>query len=224
MKFKKNWRRPLLLCLVLVITIAIITALANTWVWYTTQSAIFTPSQIATKQQVGIVLGAKVYADGRLSGMTQDRCDTAINLYQQGKIEKILISGDHGQAEYDEVNTMKDYLLSHNIPAEHIFLDHAGFDTYDSIYRAKAIFQAESAIIITQQFHLPRAVFIAQQLGLPAIGAVADIKDYGHMERVIIREKIAVMKAWFNILLQAKPTYLGDVIPLIGDSKRSWDE
>ncbi|MDD4358685.1 MAG: ElyC/SanA/YdcF family protein, partial [Candidatus Pacebacteria bacterium] len=111
------------------------------------------------ESQVALVLGARVYND-RASDIFKDRLDSAIELYAQKKAKKILVSGDHGTKSYDEVNIAKSYLLSNNIKEEDIFLDHAGFDTYDSLYRAKEVFQINNAIIISQSFHLPRALYI----------------------------------------------------------------
>lgn len=223
-RIKKGFLIIFLLSTLLALLLLLIIAIGNFVVWQKTKSQIFTTESLTETYQVGIILGAKVYSDGTLSGMTQDRCDRAIELYKNKKVEKLLISGDHGQKTYDEVNTMKDYLLEKEIPAKDIFLDHAGFDTYDSIYRAKEIFQAKSAVIITQEFHLQRGLFIAQKLDLPAVGVAADIQDYGHMERVIIREKLAIMKAWMNVIFGAQPKFLGESIPLTGDSKASWDK
>jgi SanA protein len=213
-------------CVIIVVSLLLgsLCLAANAWVYQTTKDQMIEDVLTKKDRPTAIVLGAKVYANGGLSGMTKDRADTAIELYRQQSVTKILISGDHGQKTYDEVNTIKDYLLKQGIPARDIFLDHAGFDTYDSLYRARDIFQVKDAIIVTQDFHLPRAVFIANSLGMDTLGAKADRQDYGHMERVIIREKIAVLKAWADVLLQTKPQYLGEVIPITGPSEASWDE
>lgn len=209
--------------LVGIVVVCIGIFLVNWSVYKTAQPLIFKADQLPTGYEKGIILGAKVYSDGSLSGMVKDRADTAVALYQQQKIRKILVSGDHGQKNYDEVNAIKDYLLSQHVPKEDIFLDHAGFDTYDTMYRAKAIFQVSSAVIITQDFHLPRAIFVAKKLGLPAVGVPADIQNYGHMERVIVREKLAIVKAWIDVLVHSQPQFLGEVIPITGDSQKSWD-
>lgn len=171
-----------------------------------------------------LVLGAKVRADGQPSDMLKDRLDTTLALYQKGIVRKIIASGDHGQTEYDEVNSMKNYLLAHDVRAEDLFLDHAGFDTYDSIYRAQAIFQVKSLTIITQEFHLPRAIYIGEKIGIPKVqGVIADKQPYQHMTRVKIREELAQLKAFLNITFHSNPKYLGDQIPITGDSRLSWD-
>ncbi|HYD34720.1 MAG TPA: ElyC/SanA/YdcF family protein [Vitreimonas sp.] len=197
--------------------------LINWWVHTSTISLITTPSQVDAPYQTALVLGAKVYSDGGLSHMTQDRADTAIELYRTSKVKTILISGDHGQKTYDEVNTIKNYLLAQDIPPEVIFLDHAGFDTYDSLYRAREVFQVESVIIVTQAFHLPRALFIAQNLGINAVGVSADRREYAGASRNEVRERLATLKAAFNVLTAAPPQYLGEPIPLSGNSRKSWD-
>lgn len=185
---------------------------------------IFSDITVVPHAQTGIVLGAKVYTDGRLSDITRDRAQTAIDLYEAGKIDKILVSGDHGQEEYDEVNTIKDYLISNGIPDTVIFLDHAGFDTYDSIYRAKSIFLVESAIIVSQDFHLPRALYLADQLDLDAVGFSADMREYRGAARNDLREVVARVKAVLDITLGAKPIYGGEQIPITGDAHASWDK
>lgn len=184
---------------------------------------IFSETAKAPKADVALVLGAKVYNDGRLSDMLRDRADTAIDLYNDGKAGKILVSGDHGTAGYDEVNAIKNYLLEKEIKGEDIFLDHAGFDTYDSLYRAKRIFEARSVIIISQNFHLPRAVYIGRGLGLEAYGASADRHNYGNIKINAAREIAADVKAFWDVNLSVKPKYLGESIPISGDSKKSWD-
>ncbi len=176
-----------------------------------------------THKQAALVLGARVYSNGTLSGIFQDRIDTAIDLYRNNKVDKILVSGDHGQDNYDEVNVAKNYLLSKNIKKEDIFLDHAGFDTYDSIYRAKEIFQAESLIVVTQNFHLKRALYIANSLDVDVCGYSSDLHRYYGENKRQAREVLAKVKAWFNVVLNSKPKYLGDKIPLSESSLNSWD-
>ncbi|MFZ2190004.1 MAG: ElyC/SanA/YdcF family protein [Candidatus Magasanikiibacteriota bacterium] len=175
------------------------------------------------ESQTALVLGAKVNSNGSLSAILGDRAKTALELYQNKKVKKILVSGDHGTTEYDEVNALKQYFLDNGVPGEDIFLDHAGFDTYDSIYRARDIFQVESLIIITQRFHLSRAVYIAEKLGLNVKGFSADKQAYRDEIRLEIRESLARIKAYFSILFNTKPKFLGEVIPITGDSHLSWD-
>ncbi|MDD4662231.1 MAG: ElyC/SanA/YdcF family protein, partial [Candidatus Pacebacteria bacterium] len=170
----------------------------------------------------GLVLGASVKGN-RVSDIFKDRLDAALILYNEGKIEKILISGDHGTKEYDEVNTAKDYLLSKNVLEEDIFLDHAGFDTYDSIYRAKEVFGISEVIIISQNFHLGRALYIAHSLGIDAQGFSADLHKYITEDKNNIREFLARIKAFFDVELKAKPKFLGDPINIYEDGRQTWD-
>lgn len=179
--------------------------------------------QAAPHAQAALVLGARVYADGRLSDILKDRADTALDLYNNGQVDRILVSGDHGQTTYDEVNALRDYFLEAGVAPEDLFLDHAGFDTYDSVYRAKHIFQAESLLIVTQNFHLPRALFIARDVGVEAQGVSADRHQYVMARYNDLRETLARVKAYGEVLINAQPKYLGEAIPLTGDSKQSWD-
>lgn len=175
------------------------------------------------KSQTAIILGAKVYSSGALSGMLEDRAVTAIDLYKKRKVEKILVSGDHSTENYDEVNAVKKYLLKNGIREEDIFLDYAGFDTYDSLYRAKEIFQVSSIVIVTQNFHLPRALYIARSIGIESYGVSADLHTYSGIKNNEIREIPAKIKAVFDISFGAKPKFLGESIPITGNGKKSWD-
>lgn len=166
-----------------------------------------------------IVLGAMVKENGTLSLPLKDRVDTAIALYRAGKVDRILVSGDDGSVDYNEVNPSRDYLLERGIPSGVIFLDHAGFDTYSSMYRARDIFLVDTAIIVTQSFHLPRAVFIARRLGLDVQGMTADKRDYNLKNYV--REVLADVKAVANIIFHRKPKYLGEEIPITGSPEES---
>lgn len=224
MRFKQLLSRRSVWAILL--TIALIVAfivLANLSVLGSGEKFIYLDSDRLPKAQVGLILGAKVYSDGRLSHMMQDRADTAIELYKNGKVEKLLMSGDHGTVGYDEVNTVKEYLLNKGVRAEDLFLDHAGFDTYDSVYRARDVFRVKSMTIVTQRFHLPRAVYLARALGVEANGMVADKRQYLGMFWNESREIVARSKAFLDIITGAKPKFLGEEIPIDGDSRLSWD-
>ena len=153
-----------------IITILLLVVFANYQIISTSNKYIIKNFSDLPHAQAVLLLGAKVKSDGMPSGILQDRIDTAIELYNAKKVDKILVSGDHGTKQYDEVNAMRKYLLDKNIPPQDIFLDHAGFDTYDSLYRARDIFQAKSLIVDTQNFHLNRALYIGKQLGLNLVG------------------------------------------------------
>lgn len=175
------------------------------------------------KTEAILVLGASVYADGRLSDMLKDRADTAIEFYQAKKSDKILASGDHGELKYDETNAMKKYLLLKDIPPKDVFLDYAGFDTYDSVYRAKEIYQIKTLAVATQNFHLPRAIYIGKALGLEVYGLGSDTHKYGGIEYNYLREVLANVKAFWDINIGIKPAFLGKAIPISGDGRESWD-
>lgn len=168
-----------------------------------------------------IVPGARVYADGRVSVMLADRLDAALALYRDGTVPRILVSGDHGTPTYDEVNAMARYLEARGVPPEHIFLDHAGFTTYDTLYRARAVFGVGRAIVVTQRFHLSRALFVASALGLPAEGMVADRAPYTarSLVRSNLREVGARVKAFAEVILHRRPRFLGPVLPIEGDGR-----
>ncbi len=174
------------------------------------------------KTEVGLVLGAKVHGEN-LSPIFKDRLDAALELYNNKKINKILVSGDHGTKNYDEVNAAKKYLLSKGVKGEDIFLDHAGFDTYDSIYRAKEVFGINDVIIISQNFHLARALYIAFNLDINAQGFSADLHKYISEERNNLREFFARIKAFYDVQFNSLPEFLGSKIDIYGDGKQSWD-
>ena len=164
-----------------------------------------------------LILGAGVHEDGSPSLMLRDRLEMGIELYKAGVSEKIIVSGDHGTIGYDEVNVMKTYLTEAGIPSENIFMDHAGFSTYESIYRARDVFCVQSVVIVTQKYHLYRALYIAEDFGLDAIGVpAADITYYGQTYRDV-REILARAKDWAYTVINPKPTYLGEKIPVWGD-------
>lgn len=164
-----------------------------------------------------IVLGAYVNRDGELSAMLRERLDTGISLYQDGFTNRILMSGDHGRVDYDEVRAMKEYAISQGVPSEHIFMDHAGFSTYETMYRARDIFKTRNVLVATQEYHLPRAVYIAGKLGVEAQGIICDQKTYRGSTYRWVREVLARNKDFFYTIFKPKPTYLGDTIPVNGN-------
>ena len=205
------------LLILAVIVVVLVTSLV------TTQSAgshIVAGAQDAPKAKVAIVLGALVYADGTPSPMLADRLATGVALYKQGTVQKLLLSGDHGQTTYDEVNVMLQYCLYQGIPQEDLFEDHAGFDTYSTMYRARDVFKVTDCLVVTQGFHLPRAVYIARTLGLDATGVVADLRPYPNEWRFALREWPARVKSFFQLhVTKPEPRYLGPVIPIDGDGR-----
>lgn len=164
-----------------------------------------------------LVLGCGVKSNGEPSDMLEDRLLQGIELYNLKTAPKLLMSGDHGQPEYDEVNTMKNFAIQKGVPSTDIFMDHAGFSTYESIYRAKEIFGAEKVIIVTQKYHLYRALYIAEKLSVEAYGASSDYRKYIGQTPREIREVLARNKDFFTLLVEPEPTYLGEKISVDGD-------
>ena len=170
-----------------------------------------------------LVLGAGVNGETP-SHMLEDRLLEAIALYDAGVAPKIIMSGDHSRADYDEVNVMKTFAIEHGVPSEDIFMDHAGFSTYESIYRAKEIFGAESIVIVTQKYHLYRALYIADELEVAALGVGADPRGYRGEAKRQIREAIARPKDMLWCAFKPAPTYLGETIDLSGSGNVTNDK
>lgn len=164
-----------------------------------------------------VVLGASVYADGTPSGILQDRLDDGIALYFAGVAPKIIMSGDNGTASYNEVRVMKQYAIARGVPSEDIFCDHAGFSTYESMYRAKYVFGCERIVVATQTYHLYRALWSAKSLGMQATGVPSDYREYQKQLQYDIREIPARTKDFFKALLRVPSTYVGDAISLDQD-------
>ena len=180
---------------------------------------IITPEYAAELKDVDciIVHGCQVKDNGKPSDMLADRLTRGIDLYNQGIAPKIIMSGDHGQIEYDEVNTMKQIAIDSCIPSSDIFMDHAGFSTYESLYRAKEIFEADKLVIVTQKYHLYRALYIAKQLGIEAYGVDSDYHTYRGQSNREVREILARCKDYIKTIFKPKPEYLGETIPVSGD-------
>ena len=191
----------------------------NGYVKYIGGKNIMTPEEI---KEIGsadciIVLGCQVFPDGSLSAMLYDRVTRGIELYENKVAPKLIVSGDHGRKEYDEVNAMKKYAIDNGIPSENIFMDHAGFSTYESIYRAKEIFEADKIVVVTQKYHLYRALYIAEKLGIEAYGVSSDYRAYyGQMYREV-REILARCKDFMTTIVKPEPTFLGESIPVSGN-------
>ncbi len=175
---------------------------------------LYTPADIPEADAI-IVFGAYVFPDGRVSDMLADRLNYGYELYKAGKAPKIVVSGDHGTTTYDEVNGMRKYLQSKGVPREDIFMDHAGFDTYNSLYRARDVFLIKKAILVSQEFHVVRALYIANKLGIEAFGVASDSYVYPGMKYYRSREVGARFKAFVqSAILKPKPVFLGETIPV----------
>lgn len=168
-----------------------------------------------------LVLGCAVKADRTPSAMLEDRLDTAIELYKDGVAPKIIVSGDHGQEYYDEVSVMREYCIENGVPDEDIFMDHAGFSTYESMYRAREIFEVSKMVVVTQEYHLYRAVYSARALGIEAYGVPAENIEYSWQFYRDGREVLARVKDFVFVLLDVQPTFLGDAIPVTGDGNQT---
>lgn len=207
-----------------IIIIVIIILGINLYVRASTKKQIIKENNYAELSDVDciIILGAGIWGD-KPSPMLEDRLLEGIKLYQNGVSNKMIMSGDHGRKEYDEVNIMKNYAIEKGIPSENIFMDHAGFSTYESIYRAKDIFEAKKVVIVTQKYHLYRALYIANQLGLEAYGVGADPRQYVGATYREIREILARDKDFIKCIFKPEPTYLGDTIPVSGNGDTTND-
>ena len=174
--------------------------------------------------EVIIVLGCGIIDSETPSDMLKDRLDTAIQLYLNGCAPKILVSGDNGNEYYNEIHVMLNYMLNAGIPAKDVFCDHAGFSTYDSIHRLQSIFGVKKAIVVTQEYHQYRALYIGTKLGMDLIGVPSDPRSYFGQAYRECREILARCKDALKVEIKAKPKYGGEKIDLNGDSFDSWEE
>ena len=170
-----------------------------------------------------LVLGAGVKPDGTPSLMLRDRLERALELYEAGVADRFLMTGDHGRENYNEVQAMKDYVMAQGVPEDKIFMDHAGFSTYESMYRARDVFDVECPVIVTQPYHSYRAVYAARKLGLDACAAPNRRDKYTKSWLFGLREIAARDKEVVNLMVQPKPKYLGDKIPISGSGLATID-
>ena len=206
-----------LLAAVLAIAFAVVLVFAGT-----NAAAILTTQDDIVDQQAAasfdadaiIVLGASVRPDGTPSGILQDRLDDGIALYFAGAAPKIIMSGDNGTESYNECWAMKRYAVSQGVPSEDVFCDHAGFSTYETMYRARHVFGAERIVVATQTYHLYRALYDAQGVGMEAIGVPSDYGEYANQSWYDIREVFARTKDFFQVLFSVPSTFVGDPISL----------
>lgn len=215
----KNIKRSISVLLGVVILTGLLVFSINLFVKHTAVKHIISAESIKEDGQYDciLVLGCGVRPDGSPTPMLADRLQRAIELYKMNAAPKIIMSGDHGTKGYDEVNCMREYAISAGIAEEDIFMDHAGFSTYESMYRAKKIFCAEKPIIVTQKYHLYRAVYIANRLDLNVCGVASDYRSYyGQLYRDL-REVAARCKDFLTCIFRPEPTFLGGAIPVNGD-------
>jgi len=210
-------KKKIIKYIIIIMLLIIVTLLStNIYVKLSTKNRIIDDYTNLNNIDCILILGAGV-RNNRPSLMLEDRLQKGLELYNNNVSSKIIVSGDHGRKDYDEVNIMKEFLIENNVSSSDIFMDHAGFSTYDSIYRAKEIFKTKKIVIISQEYHLYRALFIADKLGLEAYGVKAEPKEYYGDAYREIREVIARIKDFFKVIIKPKPTYLGETIPVTGD-------
>ncbi len=215
---KRKYKAVIFVVLGIVLLIGIAVVSLSVYMVKATEKSVFTADTFKNDEKADciLILGAGV-KDGKPKPMLRDRLLTGIELYKSGAAEKIIMSGDHGRADYDEVNVMRAFALEQGVSAEDIFLDHAGFSTYDSVYRAKNIFGAENIIIVSQKYHLYRALYISEKLDVKAAGVSANLNTYGGQLKRDIREIIARDKDFFKCIVKPEAEIMGDKIPLDGD-------
>lgn len=224
---KKKWLKVCSIGLACVFTLGIISVFwINGRVKSVAKPNILTPEQAKTLKDVDciIVLGCQVRDDGSLSDMLHDRLWRSVQLYESDVSAKLLMSGDHGQDDYNEVGAMKQYAVDRGVPSEDVFMDHAGFSTYETMYRVKEVFQARKVVIVTQEYHLYRAIYIAEKLGLEAYGVASDLQSYVGQFNRDIREVMARCKDFGMCIFKPEPTYLGEAIPVSGNGNATNDD
>ena len=221
----KNKVKVALQVLVTAAALAVVASyVINAYIIDSTSARIFAPEKLPqSSYDCILVLGCGVRADGTPSDMLKDRLETGIDLYKSGIAPKIIMSGDHGRKDYDEVNKMKAYAEEKGVPSEDIFMDHAGFSTYESIYRAREIFKVSKTVIVTQNFHTCRALHIADKLGVKAAAVSADRHKYRGIKYIELREYAARNKDFWTCILKPKPKFLGEAIPVSGSGNATND-
>lgn len=226
----RKHRKMLMILAVVLLSLTVLGAIAvlgiNGWVVGSTKKQILSEAEAYQLQDVDciLVLGCQVKSDGTPSIMLEDRLKRGVALYNAGAAPKLLMSGDHGTQGYDEVDAMKRYAFDANIPSEDIFMDHAGFSTYESVYRAKEIFGADKIIVVTQTYHLHRALHIANAMGIEAYGVAAEYQDYSGQTNRDVREILARVKDFGMAIFKPEPTYLGEAIPISGSGELTHDD
>lgn len=213
-----------ILALVLVLGLVLYLGVNAFIILYSSRYILTAQQATEKKADCALVLGANVLGSGQLSHMLYDRVYTGVSLYTEEAVGKLIMSGDHGTSEYDEVNAMKSTAVELGVPAEDVFMDHAGFSTYESAYRAKAVFGAQRVVFVTQKYHLYRTIFVARMLGIEAYGVSADLRDYKNDLYNNFRESLARCKDLLFAIFKPAPTYLGEPIDLNESGQQTDDE
>ncbi|PWB24279.1 vancomycin high temperature exclusion protein [Flavobacterium sp. HTF] len=209
------------LYLIIIGLIAIISV--NYYVKSSTKTRIYYSVKKFLKNDVGIIFGAGINGN-QPSKYLKDRLDAGILLYKMKRINKILLSGDNGRDEYDELTVMKNYCYTHGVDTSKIFVDYAGFDTYSTMYRAKHIFKIKRATLISQKYHLNRAIYIGNKLGVKSVGFSANNGEYLGYNYVCFREYGSIFKSFFDVLRNREPRFLGNEINIHGESNYSKED
>ena len=198
----------------------------NGFIIYRVKERILTAQEAGELSDVDciMVLGCGVRDDGTPSMMLRDRLKEGIGLFRAGVSDRMLMSGDHGREDYDEVNLMKSYAVEAGVSSEAVFMDHAGFSTYESMYRARDIFQVRRIVIVTQNYHMYRALYIAQAMGMDAYGVPSAAEQYGGQLGRDMRELLARPKDLLYTMIKPKPKYLGEAIPVSGNGNVTNDK
>ncbi len=211
--------KPWTVCLAVALAmgLALIVSAASFVLWtlsFRYEQSMFIALESVPQRPVALVFGAGYWADGTPSDVMKDRVAAAVELYKSGRVKKLLFSGDNRFMNYNEPGKMREYALTLGCPAGAIVLDYAGRRTYDSCFRAQAIFGQQQVILVTQRYHLPRALYVCEGLGLEAVGYVADRREYAHSRSYWLREVPALCLAWVDRWVRHPIPVLGEPIPI----------
>jgi SanA protein len=219
----RRWPRLSKLAISGAVLVALVVVLSNAYVLYLAGGESTGDVADVPRAEVAIVPGALVQPDGKLSVMLGDRVKQAARLWHAGRVKKILVSGDHHTWDYDEPDTMRKALVSSGVPPRDVFEDHAGLDTWATMVRARSIFGVRSAVVVTQGFHMPRALFLAEEAGIDATGLTSDLHKYGYqLKKSEVREVLSRVKSVIDVALDA-PAMAGPQIPIATtDGRESW--
>ena len=228
-KNMKKKRKAIKTILILLAALAVAGILAvlcvNAYVKNAVADRILSPEEAQALGDVDciLILGCGVKDDGTPSDMLRDRLQRGFALYSSGIAPKLLMSGDHGREDYNEVGVMKAWAVEAGVPSENVFMDHAGFSTYETVYRAREIFGVRKMVIVTQEYHLYRSLYIAEKLGMEVYGVSSDYHTYRNQTAKDAREVLARCKDWVKVMFRLEPTYLGDPIPISGNGDATND-
>jgi SanA protein len=213
----KKIRKFILLLIILSLIALVLVLLTSRNVTTKTEKTIFTELKDVPKAKVAVIFGAGINGD-QPSRYLKDRLDAGISLYKNNKVDKILLSGDNGRDEYDELTVMKLYCQKNGVDTTEIYIDYAGFDSYSTMYRAKHIFHIDTAILVSQKYHLNRCLYLGDKMGIKSFGYSADRGAYPGYKYYTLREKLSVTKAVLDVIRNRKPKYLGGSVDINGKS------